>query len=160
MATLEGLSPELRTFVSMYKWQHIDPVPWAPMTKPLSECDVGLVVNACMTMPGQPPFNAEKPNNDPSIRIVPSDTDPQILVNTYPGQGFDHAGLEEDANLLVPLDRLRELEQRGEIGGITPRTVSLCGHLPKPQALMEQVAPEIARMFVTDGADVVMLVPA
>ena len=160
MATMEALNPELRTFLKMYKWQRIDPVPWAAPRIPLSDSQVGLVVNACMTMPDQPPFDAEQPGNDPSIRIVPSDTDPSVLVNTFPGQSFDHAGLFADPNLLIPLDRLREMHDRGEIAGITPRTVSLCGHLPKPKALMEETAPEIAAMFVEDGADVVVLVPA
>jgi hypothetical protein len=160
MATMETLNPELRTFLKMYKWQRIDPVPWATPAKPLSDSRIGLVVNACMTMPDQPPFEAEKPENDPSVRIVPSETDPRVLVNTFPGQAFDHAGLFADPNLLIPLDRLREMRDGGEIGDLTPRTVSLCGHLPKPRVLMAETAPEIARMFVEDSADVVLLVPA
>lgn len=160
MATLESLDPQLRTFVKMYKWQRIDPVPWARMDKPLSQSTVGLVVTACMVMEDQPPFEAERPENDPSLRVIPSDLDPQMLVNTYEDQAFEHAGVNADANLLVPLDRLREMAARGEIGGIGPRTVSLCGHLPKPQRLMDETAPEIARMFVDDGVDVVLLVPA
>ena len=72
MTTMEKLDPDLRAFLTMYKWTQIDPVPWAPFAKPLSECRIGLVVHACMTMPDQPPFNAELPDNDPSIRIVPT----------------------------------------------------------------------------------------
>ena len=160
MATMQDLSPELRTFLQMYKWQRIDPVPWARPTKPLAQSRVGLVVLACMVMPGQPPFDAEQPDNDPSIRVIPSKTDPRTLVNTYPGQGFDHAGLFADPNLLVPLDRLEEMESRGEIGGLTPRTISMCGHITKPKVLMEETAPTVARMFVEDRADAVLLVPA
>jgi D-proline reductase (dithiol) PrdB len=121
---------------------------------------VGLVVTACMTRRGQDPFEADRPQNDPSIRIVPSTSSPSALVNTFPGQAFDHAGLAADANLLVPLDRLRELAARGEIREMAPRTVSLCGHLPKPGVLIAETAPEIAEMFAQDRADVVLLVPA
>lgn len=160
MSTLEELAPDVRAFVKAYGWHRIDPVPWAQPAAALTDSSVGLVVTACMTMPEQQPFEAEQPENDASIRIVPSETDPSILVNTFPGQAFDHAGLEADANLLVPLDRLREMEARGEIGGMSPRTVSLCGHLPKPQRLIDETAPWIARMFVEDGADTVLLVPA
>jgi D-proline reductase (dithiol) PrdB len=81
-------------------------------------------------------------------------------VNTYAEQAFDHAGLEADANLLIPLDRLREMAESGEIAGLTARTISVCGHLPKPGRLVEETAPAVARIFVEDGADVVMLVPA
>jgi hypothetical protein len=160
MTTMDRLTPELRTFVKMYKWQRIDPVPWATMKKPLSAARVGLVINACMTMPYQRPFHAEGPDFDPSIRIIPSQADPQQLVNTYPGQAFDHSGLQQDANLLIPLDRLFEMASRGEIGEVAPRTMSLCGHLPKPERLIHETAPEIVRMFADDGVDVVMCVPA
>jgi D-proline reductase (dithiol) PrdB len=157
---LEELPQELRTFVNMYAWRRNDPVPWTQPRKSLAESQVGLVVTPCDTMPSQPPFDATPPDFDPTMRIVPSETDPRTLVNTYPGQAFDHAGLQEDANLLIPLDRLREMARDGEIGGLTPRTVSLCGHLPHPQRLIDETAPAIARILADDGADVALLVPA
>jgi len=160
MATMQGLPKDLRDFLSTYPWHQVDPVPWAEMETPLEEARVGLVVMACMTNPGDPPFHGDAPENDPSIRVVNSDSDPQALVNTYPGQAFNHAGLRADANLLIPLDRLRDMVADGEIGEIAPRTVSLCGHLPKPQKLIDFTAPEIARLFISDGVDVVLLVPA
>jgi D-proline reductase (dithiol) PrdB len=160
MATMQELPPDVRNFVRAYQWHRIDPVPWADMRVPLARARVGLVVTACMTNPGDPPFNAEQPDNDPSIRIVDVSADPASLVNTFPGQAFDHAGLEADANLLVPLDRLREMAAAGEIGSLGPRIVSMCGHLTKPRKLMQSSAPEIAGIFAQDGADVVVLVPA
>ena len=160
MTTMDKLNPQLRTFLQLYKWHQIDPIPWAAPTKPLSQSRVGLVVMACMVMPDQPPFDAEGPENDASIRYVPSDTDPRTLVNTYPAQAFDHSGLQADPNLLVPIDRLHEMEYAGEIGELAPRVVSLCGHLPKPRALIEESAPDIARLFAGDRVDTVICVPA
>lgn len=160
MTTVEKLSPELRTFVKMYKWQRIDPVPWAEPLGLLADSRVGLVITACMTREDQPPFQAERPGNDQSMRLIPSDMDPGELVNTYADQAFDHVGLQQDANLLVPLDRLRDLERSGEIGSIASQTVSLCGHIAKPQELVEKTAPQIALLFAEDLVDVVLLVPA
>jgi len=160
MATMEELSPDVRDFLKVYQWHRIDPVPWADFDVALADSKVGLVVTACMTNPDDPPFHAEQPDNDPSIRIVHAETDPAALVNTFPGQAFDHAGLEADANLLVPIDRLREMAAAGTIGALIPRVVSLCGHLPKPRRLIENIAPEIARLFAVDEADAVILVPA
>lgn len=160
MATIEGLPDGVREFIERYRWHAIDPVPWARPKKPLPESCVGLVVMACMTAPDQPPFQAEQPGNDPTLRILPSATDPASLVNTYPGQAFDHAGLREDPNLLVPIDRLREMAELGEIGGLTDRVVSMCGHIVNPRPLQAEYAPEAAAVFAEDGADVVMLVPA
>jgi len=160
MTTMEELPREIKAFVNMYAWRRNDPVPWTAPSKPLSESRVGLIVMACMTAPDQPPFHAEEPDFDASMRVVSSDIDPGTLVNTWSGQAFDHAGLQSDANLLIPLDRLREMKAAGEIGDIAPRTVSLCGHLPKPQQFIDETAPAIARLFAEDGADVVLLVPA
>lgn len=160
MTTTDRLPPELRTFVKMYRWRRIDPVPWAAPIGLLKDSLVGLVVTACMTQRDQPPFEAERPESDASMRVIPAQTDPCSLVNTFPGQAFDHTGLELDANILVPLDRLRDMERMGEIGGIAPRMVSLCGHLPKPQRLIEDTAPQIALLFAEDMADIVLLVPA
>ncbi len=160
MTTMGKLSPELRTFLQLYKWHEIDPVPWATPTTPLSQSRVGLVVTACMTMTDQPPFDAERDENDASIRYIPSDTDPRTLVNTFSAQAFDHSGLQADPDLLVPIDRLREMEYAGEIGELAPRVVSLCGHLPKPRALIEESAPDIARLFAGDRVDTVICVPA
>lgn len=160
MATLEEMPADVRSFVKAYQWQRIDPVPWAEVKKRLSDSRVGVVVTACMVMPDQPPFDAEQPGNDPSIRIVSRHVDPHVLVNTFPGQAFDHAGLREDPNLLIPLDRLREMVWLGEIGEITTRVVSLCGHITKPKRLVGETAPEIAQIFGEDAADTVILVPA
>jgi D-proline reductase (dithiol) PrdB len=161
MARLEEMTPpEVRDFVRAYSWHRINPTPFAEMRIPLEEARLGLVAMACMTNPGEPPFHAEEPDNDPSIRIIHDDTDPATLVNTFPGQAFDHAGLQADANLLIPLDRLRELIAAGEIGELAPHNISMCGHLPKPRRLIEEVAPQIAKMFAEDGVNAVLLVPA
>lgn len=160
MATVEELAPDVGDFVKAYQWQRIDPVPFAEVRIPVERARVGLVITACMTNPGDMPFQAERPENDSSIRIVNSDVDPATLVNTFPGQAFDHAGLETDPNLLIPLDRLHELVRGGEVGEVAPHTVSLCGHITKPRRLMEATAPEVARLFVNDDVDAVLLVPA
>lgn len=160
MATMQELAPETRDFVKAYQWQRIDPVPWAEVRVPIERARLGLVITACMTNKGDVPFQAEKPENDASIRIIRSDIDPTSLVNTYAQQAFDHAGLESDPNLLIPLDRLHELVRDGEVGEVAPRTVSLCGHITKPRRLIEATAPEIARLFVNDDVDTVLLVPA
>jgi D-proline reductase (dithiol) PrdB len=81
-------------------------------------------------------------------------------VNTFPGQAFDHAGLAEDANLLVPIDRLREMVNLGAIAELSPRVISLCGDIVHPQRLIEETAPQVAQMFRDDRADAVLLVPA
>lgn len=159
MAELSTMPKDVADFVRMYRWHGNDPVPWAVWDRRLSESRIGLVVMACMVMPDQEPFDAEKPGNDPSLRVIPEGTDPAVLVNTFAGQAFDHSGLFADADLLVPLDRMRELADRQVIGALG-LTISLCGHLPKPQLFIDETAPRIAGLFADDGSDAALLVPA
>ena len=160
MAELRDMDPDTRAFLTAYQWKRIDPTPWAEWTKDLRRARIGLVPLACRTLPDQPPFHARDGGGDTSFRVIASDIDPNVLVDTFPQQGFDHAGVTADANLLIPLDRLRDLVAAGEMGALSPRMVSVCGHITKPRRLVEETAPQMARVFVEDGADAVLLVAA
>jgi len=160
MAFMSDLDPGTRAFLDVYQWQRIDPVPWAVPSAAPGDLQVGLVAMACMKMPDQPHFVGLETGGDPTPRIVSADVDPARLVNDFPGQNFDHAGLAADANLLVPIDRMHELAEAGVIGGIAPRVVSMCGHITKTRRLIDETAPAIARLFADDDAGAVLLVPA
>ena len=160
MAELRDMDPETRAFLTMYKWRRIDPTPWADWTKDLGRARLGLVALACRTLADQPRFHARDDGGDTTFRVIPAGIDPNVLVDSFPEQGFDHAGVTADANLLIPLDRLRDLVATGEIGSVSPRMVSVCGHITKPDRLVEETAPQMARVFVEDGADAVLVVAA
>jgi D-proline reductase (dithiol) PrdB len=160
MAEIKDLSGELQQFVRTYAWQHIDPVPWAEPKAPASSLRVGLVVTACEKLPDQEHFTGMDTGGDPTFRIFSADGSVSDLVNDYAEQAFDHAGLHADPNLLVPLDRMREMARAGTIGEFSPRVVSMCGHIPKPRRLIDETAPQIANLFAEDGAGAVVLVPA
>jgi glycine/betaine/sarcosine/D-proline reductase family selenoprotein B len=152
------LSRGEREFLAAYQWTRVDPVPWATPRESLAEARIGLVTTACLTIPGQPRFYAERPGSDPSVRIIPSDTHATDLHNGSPHDVFDHSRVEADANILAPLDRLNEMDVAGEIGSLTPWAVSLCGHLPNPRRLVEHTAPEVARLFGDTRTDSVLIV--
>lgn len=160
MAEMRDLPVQVRQFLSTYAWQRIDPVPWTEPKAPASSLRVGLVAAACEKLPDQPHFTGMDTGGDPTFRVVSADTAASELANDYPEQAFDHAGLSQDPNLLVPLDRMREMAEAGAIGEFSPRVVSMCGHIPKPQRLIDETAPQIAQLFAEDGAGAVVLVPA
>ncbi len=72
---------------------------------------------------------------------------------------FDHTGILRDRNLALPLDRLREMRQRGEIGVIAPHHYSFMGSIVSPSKLIKETAPEVARRLTADAVDVVLLTP-
>jgi len=159
MAELKELSLTLRTFLRAYRWRRIDPLPWAPLTKPLSEARVALVSTAGMVLPHQEPFDDDFRGGDPSYRVIPGDADPRELLETHRSDSFDRAGLAADANLAFPLDRLREMAADGEIGGVAPRHLSFMGSQTAVGRLVKHAAPEAAELLVADRVDAALLVP-
>ncbi len=148
-----------RTFLRAYRWRKIDPVPWAALEKPLSECRLGLVSSAGFVTPEQPAFDGSMRGGDPSFRSIPSDFPVADLIDTHRSDSFDHEGMLRDPNLAFPLDRARELVESGRIGSVADAHVSFMGSITAPGRLIRDMAPEIARQFVASGVDVALLVP-
>ncbi|MGD9139344.1 MAG: hypothetical protein PVH42_21455 [Desulfobacterales bacterium] len=54
MGDLNEFALKYRLFLNAYPWRRIDPVPWAPLKKPLSECRLVLVSSAGIVRPIPP----------------------------------------------------------------------------------------------------------
>jgi D-proline reductase (dithiol) PrdB len=156
---LSEFSLAVRLFLKTYKWRRIDPVPWTSLEKPLSECRLALVSSAGLVMPDQNGFDLSMRGGDPSFREISGDVDVEKLVDTHRSESFDHRGMEEDINVAFPLDRLRELVERGRIGAINHRHLSLMGSITAPGRFIKEHAPEAADHLVRDGVDVSLLIP-
>lgn len=159
MGDLSEFSLKVRLFLKTYPWRRIDPVPWTPLSKPLSSCRVALVSSAGLVLPGQEPFDDEKRGGDPSFREIPDSVDVSTLVDTHRSQSFDHSGVRRDPNLALPIDRLRELSETGRIGEVNRRHLSFMGSLTATGAFVRDTAPQAARDLVEDGVDIALLVP-
>ena len=159
MAALEELSLTVRLFLKSYRWRRIDPVPWTPLRKPLAESRLALVSSAGFVLPGQERFQATLAGGDGSFREIPADAGVSTLMDAHKSKSFDHSGMESDPNLAFPLDRARELVERGRIGSLNHRHLSFMGSITAPGRLIRDHAPEAARRLVEDGVDVALLVP-
>jgi D-proline reductase (dithiol) PrdB len=137
-----------------------DGIPWAPLKTPLAETVVALVTTAGVHLKSQPPFDMADPDGDPTFRVIPSDSKRDALVITH--KYYDHSAADKDLNVVLPLDRLRELKQEGAIGGIAPHVYGFMGHVDGPhlQTLTSETAPQVARRLKGDGAEAVVLTPA
>jgi D-proline reductase (dithiol) PrdB len=159
MGTTSEFSLRLRLFLKAYPWRRIDPVPWTPLGKPLPECRLALVSSAGFVVPGQQPFDAAVRGGDVSFRDIPADVDVRALVDTHRSESFDHSGLRQDPNVAFPIDRVRELVERGRIGSVNHRHLSFMGSITAPGRLVRHTGPEAASRLVADGVDVALLVP-
>ena len=159
MGEISEFSFSVRLFVRTYKWRRIDPTPWTPVGKPLSESRVAVVSSAGFVLPDQEPFDQKMKGGDPSYRLIPADTDVSTLIDAHRSDSFDHTGMEQDPNLVFPLDRMRELVDRGRIGELAPRHPSMMGSITAPGRMIKQTAPQAANDLVEDQVDVALLVP-
>jgi D-proline reductase (dithiol) PrdB len=156
---LSEFSVPVRMFLRAYPWRRVNPVPWAPLRKPLAQARIALVSSAALVLPGQPPFDPHVRGGDVSFREIPAGADLRSLVDTHRSETFDHSGIAADANLALPLDRLRELASDGVIGSVASRHVSFMGSILAPGRLVRDTAPIIATNLVNDEVDVALLVP-
>ena len=159
MGDINEFSLPLKLFLKAYSWRKIDPVTWAPRKKPLSECRLALVSTAAFVLHGQKPFDDSIRGGDFSFREIPGDADVHQLIESHRSESFDHAGMRRDPNLAFPLDRARELAERGRIGSLNRRHLSFMGSITAPGRLIQQTAPAAAQLLVEDKVDVALLVP-
>ncbi len=159
MGSLSEFSLPVRLFLKGYRWRRIDPVPWADLPRPVTRCRVALITTAALVPPGGEPFDGSVLGGDVSYRVIAGDADVATLQESHPSNSFDHGPLRQDANLGLPLDRLRELAADGVVGSVAPRHLSFQGSITAPGRLMKRTAPEAARLLVADAVDVALLVP-
>jgi len=159
MGDLREFSKTVRLSLSVYPWRRIDPVPWAPLPRKLSECRVALVSTAGFVVPGQEPFDAAVRGGDYTYREIPADASPARLIDAHRSQAFDHEGMRRDPNLAFPLERIRELAEEGTIGSVNDRHLSFMGSITAPGRLVRKSAPQAAGILADDGVDAALLVP-
>jgi len=159
MVATRNLPLSLRFFLKRYRWRRIDPVPCAPLSKPVSACRVALVSSAGLVVPGEEPFDDGVRGGDFSFRVVPADTPVAALEEHHRSDSFDHAGIDADRNMGLPLDRLHELAAHNDIGSVAPRHISLMGSITAPGRLVKRTLPEVAEMLAADEVDVALMIP-
>jgi D-proline reductase (dithiol) PrdB len=159
VATLSELPLTTRLFLKAYPWRRIDPVPWATLRRPLREARIALVSTAGLSLPTQEPFDNDVRGGDWTFREIPADADPKLLIDSHRSESYDHGPVHADANIALPIDRIRELAAEGAIGSVNHRHFSFMGSITAPGRLTARSAPVVADALEADGVDAVLLVP-
>lgn len=133
-------------------------VPWTPLTKPVRECKVALITMGGLHLPSQAPFGDENNRGDPSFRELPRTlkTGEYGIAHSH----YSHASVDQDINVLLPLDIFGELERDGIIGSLAQTHYSFMGSLPNPIPLIADTAPDVASRLKRDAVDICVLAPA
>jgi D-proline reductase (dithiol) PrdB len=138
------------------------PPVFTELNLPLSRVRLGLVTTGGVHHVDQKPFlgKEESPSGDASFRKL----DIGRLQNdfTISHDWYDHSDAEKDLNLVLPFERCFELVEEGVLGALNPTALGLMGHVEghEEQKLEIQTAHAVAKLFVKEGVDAVLLVPA
>lgn len=126
--------------------------PFGPVLK-LSQARIGVISTAGLHRRADLPFMV----GDPGYRMIPGDVEPDDLVMSHISTNFDRTGFQLDINMVLPLDRLKELAEAGIIGSVAAYHYSFMGATDPIQ--MEDQAREVAQLLRQDQVDGVLLVP-
>ena len=132
-------------------------IPWTPLHVPINRAKFALVTTGGFYIDGQEPFETDGPEGlgDWSYRSIPKNTSRNNIKIAH--AHYDLSGPREDINCVFPLDRFIELEQEGLIGQLADTNYSFMGYIQRPDLLMSETAPQVARQLKADGVDAVFL---
>ena len=158
MPRLEALSEAQRKMLLNWPCPDNDDTPWTTMEKPLSESKVAMVTTSGIHLRKDAPFRSLK-GGDTSYRIIPRDSEPADIIQSHTSIGFDRTTSYRDINISFPVDRLEELVQSGYIGELSNNYYSYMGAINDVEGLIQNSGPEVATKLLSEGVDVVLLVP-
>jgi D-proline reductase (dithiol) PrdB len=141
-----------------YSFIQDEPTPFTPLRRDLTRSRAVLVTTSGVRLKGGAPFVADRVLGSAEVREV--STYVNVGDVAFDFHGFNPEAALSDLNVVAPVDRLKDLVDRGVLGGVTEAFVSFfgrCGHLQDLRA-----AAEMAALRVRDvhEADVALVVPA
>ena len=132
--------------------------PWTENTVPLRESKVALVTTGGLFVKGQEPLRDSKFRGDFAHRRISRD----IPVSKL-GLGkslLDHRLPLLDPNIILPIDRLKELKDEGFIKEVALNHYSFSAYCTDYAPLAGGSAKEVSRRLRYDGVDKVVVIAA
>jgi D-proline reductase (dithiol) PrdB len=114
---------------------------------------VAIVSSAGLIIRGQRPMLS----NDTGYRAIASDVGGNDILCSHVSINFDRTGFQQDINVMLPRDRLNELEADGTIGKAADTHYAFMG-ATHPD-LLEDKAREVGRSMLALGVNTVVLAP-
>ena len=148
--------PELnRKNLLMLPVQVNDTAPFTRLARPLSACRLAIVTTAGLHRREDRPFAP----GEQTFRALPAATPAADIVQSHTSLGFDRVPIMRDLNVSYPVDRLRELIARGELGGTGPNHYSFMGAQRDLKRIQEETGPEVGRRLRDEGVDAALITP-
>ena len=124
----------------------------------LSTARLLLISSAGGYLPGQQePFDAAELLGDYTVRLIPSATPLETL--SYAHDHYDHAAVDQDPQVLMPLRHLEVFTGEGLIGDLATTVVSFMGYQPDVGRVVDELIPPILETAAAERIDAALLIP-
>ena len=127
---------------------------WVKHEKHISEMKFAIITTAGLTYKDDDNFNFI----DASYRAIPKETQSEDILMTHSSVNFDKTGFQEDINVVFPIDRFKELEEKGLIGSLADINYSFMGAGLLPDAYEDSVK-DLSIILKQDHIDAVIVLP-
>jgi D-proline reductase (dithiol) PrdB len=155
MPRLDRLPQINRNNLVMLPVQVNDGTPFVRPARPLAACRLAIVTTAGLHRRTDRPFAPA----DPSYRVIPASTPAADIVQSHTSLGFDRVPIMRDLNITYPIDRLRELVARGELGGLGPNHYSFMGAQREVTRIERETGSEVGRRLRDEGVELALITP-
>ncbi|HRW10177.1 MAG TPA: glycine/sarcosine/betaine reductase selenoprotein B family protein, partial [Caldilineaceae bacterium] len=125
----------------------------------LSHSRLVLISSAGGYLPAtQDPYDAENDLGDYTIRRFPITTPPEQIAFAH--THYDHAAVNADQQVLLPLGHLQDLVLEGKIGALAPDLISFMGYQPDAGRVVDETIPAIVAAAKEMAVQAALLVPS
>jgi hypothetical protein len=161
------LSSLVKRYYQLNRVEKELPVPFTPLAKPVEACRLALVTSGGLYHTRcEPGFDQEGERKnpawgDPSFRTLPMDMDLADVGVSH--LHINHPDVLADPNILLPIERFRELAAEKRIGGLARQAYSFMGYQGFPSDLSgwrDTYGPIVRDRLLADRVDGVLLTTA
>jgi D-proline reductase (dithiol) PrdB len=136
-----------------YAFLQPEATPWAPLRRELRRSKAAIVTTSGVRLKTQHSFG----RNSSEFREISVYASHEDLAFDF--TNFDPAEAERDLNVLVPVDRLKDLVDRGALGGLNETFFSFFGPCSDLSRLRES-ARAAGEKLLAYGCDAAFVIPA
>ena len=141
-----------KTFHTEVMMPNHEEIPIPVLSKPLSQCRIGLVTDGGLVPAGNP--DNQVPTNSKAFKRYSIDGKESLEAKDWEvsHQGYNNAFVLQDPNRLVPVDALRKMVREGVIGSLNEACYSTAGVMT-PMEKCKEFGEGIARALKEDMCD-------
>jgi hypothetical protein len=139
-------------YPSDYVWSRFDTVPFAPLTKPLSEATIGLVTTASPPDLGNRDASGKRQVWSDAISPAPA----KLFTNNL---AWDKESTHtDDRSSFLPIEAIQHWAEEGLVGSVAARFHGVPTEYSQRKTI-DIDAPQVLERLRADGADVALLSP-